>query len=156
VAAHVADNSIPQHGPLHITNEMPGAPDDDEEELGDGRHRSPGSPSRGAAAASEGASPRRFGRTQSRSPSPESRGIKRSVTLSERMAAVIPRRPKTAAEEREAARQRAREDSELLRRVGEVAVAIHAQAQELYRQLGLLDPGAALPLSKASAGRGMF
>ncbi|GLI61743.1 hypothetical protein VaNZ11_004157, partial [Volvox africanus] len=152
LAAHVADNSIPQHGPLHITTTFAGVPEPEYLDRPVTANSQAGSRgSEGAdGAGSRAASPRRFGRSQSRSPSPESRGIKRNITLSERMAAVIPRRPKTAAEEREAARQRAREDSELLRRVGEVAVAIHAQAQELYRQMGLLDPGASLPLSKVS------
>lgn len=45
-------------------------------------------------------------------------------------------------------RDRIREDAVLLRRVGEVVVSMHAQAQELYRQLGLLDTSAGLPLSK--------
>lgn len=45
-------------------------------------------------------------------------------------------------------RDRFKEDAVLLRRVGEVVVSMHAQAQELYRQLGLLGTSAGLPLSK--------
>jgi hypothetical protein len=76
----------------------------------------------------------------------------RRVSLAARMAALDPSRPGTAAEDvaAEAAERRARaaSDAALLGRVGESAVAFHATAQELYRQLGLLAQGAALPASK--------
>lgn len=140
IAAHVADHSVSQHEPLAPTASPHGA-----EGLSLDNHAGPKLSPGGSSKPS-----RRFGRSPTRSPSPESRGLKRNITLTERMASLVPPRPKTAAEEREAARLRAREDSELLQRVGEVAVAIHAQAQELYRQMGLLDGGASLPLSKVN------
>lgn len=164
VAPHVADNSIPQHPHVDYTLELP--PDAEPSAAATTAAAAPSellSPSRKnltppkAAGSDAGpALPTRSGSPDRRLAAAASRGMRRSTTLTDRMAQVLPQRPETAAEESAAVatlRTRAAEDAALLRGVGEVAVAIHGQAQELLRQMGLLVDGVSLPLSKVGAWR---